>query len=63
MAVLTQESIPPLRSTTALRELLINFPQTQHLRATAQPSLHAFSGWVPDKFVHLQSQSHPQAIG
>src|SRR6266404_2444475 len=69
MEVLTQESIPPLRSTTAFLASLI-FSQ----RELAGPPFlshslfhyfsisNAFRRWVPDEFVQLQSQPHRQTI-
>src|SRR6266403_2210051 len=72
-AVLTQESIPPLRSTTAFLTSLMFLPARTRRSAVSFPLLislllyfsisNAFRRWVPDEFVQLQSQPHRQTIG
>src|SRR5262252_1534382 len=67
IAVVTQESIPPLSSTTARLESLI-FSSLEvtcwaHYGVTSLFRLiHAFRRWIPNKLVQLQSQPHRQAI-
>src|SRR5882762_7997404 len=73
MAVLTQESIPPLSSTIAFftslmflsartRRSAVSFPLFISLLLYFSIS-NAFRRRVPDEFVQLQSQAHRQTIG
>src|SRR6266446_4271441 len=73
MAVLTQESIPPLRSTTAFLTSLMFLPARTRRSAVSFPLFislllyfsisNTFRRRIPDKFVQLQSQPHRQTIG
>src|SRR5438132_8200865 len=78
IAVLTQESIPPLKSTTAFRETFISTLATDRVPVFSYSSLrplclcvtscfsrgssNSLGSRVPNKFVELQPEPHRQSV-